>query len=132
MPPTKPFRLSKTFVHLKNDGDAEPVKATPQFWRTVSSGKRRYDRLVSVFEFRSSKDLHSTMQEMHPEADEVLFLISGALDLILDQPDGEQTVTLRVGEATFVPRGVWHRLVIRKPGKLLSINSRTGMQGREV
>ena len=29
-----------------------------------------------------------------------------------------------------VPRGVWHRLVMRRPGRLLFINSRSGMQSR--
>lgn len=72
------------------------------------------------------------MQEMHPEADEVLFLVSGTIDLILDEPDGERIVSIHAGEAAIVPRGMWHRLVMREPGKLLFINSRTGMQSRNT
>jgi len=40
--------LSKTFVHLKNGGDTEPVVITPAFWRESSSGTRRYDRLAGL------------------------------------------------------------------------------------
>jgi mannose-6-phosphate isomerase-like protein (cupin superfamily) len=126
------FELSSTFVHLKNGGDAEPLDVTPAFWRQSSSGKKNYDRVVGVFEFRSASDLHPTMQEVHPEADEVIYLVSGAIDLILDEPGGERVVSLQTGEASIVPRGMWHRLVMRKPGTLLFINSRTGMQGRKA
>jgi len=124
--------LSRTFVHLRDGGDAEPVELTPAFWRECSSGQRTYDRLVGVFEFRSSEDLHSSMQEMHPAADELLFLISGAVDVILQESDTERTVSLAAGQAAIVRRGVWHRLVMRQAGRLLVINSRTGMESREA
>jgi mannose-6-phosphate isomerase-like protein (cupin superfamily) len=123
--------LSSTFVHLKNGGDAEPVEVTPAFWRESSEG-RLHDRLVGAFEFASSKDLHSSMQEMHPEADEVIFVVSGAIDVVLQEADAERIVSLEAGEAAIVPRGVWHRLVMREPGKLLFINSRTGMRSRKA
>jgi mannose-6-phosphate isomerase-like protein (cupin superfamily) len=126
------FKLSNTFVHLRDGGDAERVELTPAFWSRSSSGKKKHDRIVGVFEFKSASDLHSSMQEMHPEADEVIYLVSGAIDLILDEPDGERSVSLQAGEAAIVPRGVWHRLVMREPGKLLFVNSRTGMQGRKA
>jgi mannose-6-phosphate isomerase-like protein (cupin superfamily) len=127
---TPKFKLSSTFVHLSDGGDAERVELTPAFWRESSGGKKKHDRLLGVFEFRSAADLHSSMEEMHPEADEVIYVVAGAIDLILDESDGKRIVTIEAGEASIVPRGVWHRLVMRKPGKLLFINSRTGMQGR--
>jgi mannose-6-phosphate isomerase-like protein (cupin superfamily) len=121
--------LSQTFVHLTNRGDAEPVELTPSFWRE-SSSRPLYDRLVGAFDFDSSEDLHSSMQEMHPEADELLFVVSGAIDVVLQEAEAERTIPLEAGQAAIVPRGVWHRLVMRQPGKLLFINSRTGMRSR--
>jgi len=126
------FKLSSTFVHLRDGGDAERVELTPAFWRQSSSGKKKHDRIVGIFEFKSASDLHSSMQEMHPEGDEVIYLVAGSIDLILDEPDGERIVSLQAGEAAIVPRGVWHRLVMREPGELLFVNSRTGMQGRKA
>jgi mannose-6-phosphate isomerase-like protein (cupin superfamily) len=121
--------LSQTFVHLTSRGDAEPVELTPSFWRE-SSSRPLYDRLVGAFDFDSSEDLHSSMQEMHPEADELLFVVSGAIDVVLQEAEAERTIPLEAGQAAIVPRGVWHRLVMRQPGKLLFINSRTGMRSR--
>lgn len=120
--------LSTTFIHLDDAGAAEPVKVTRSLW----SGKaaERYARLVGVFDFESSRDLHSSTQEVHPEADEVVFLVSGAVDVVLEEHGVERVIALEAGQATVVPRGVWHRLVMRRPGRLLFINSRSGMRSQ--
>lgn len=123
--------LARTFVHLSHRGAAEPIELGPSFW-SDSTSKPLYDRVVGVFDFSSSEDLHSSMQEMHPEADELLYLVSGAVDLVIQEGGAERTVALEAGRAAIVPRGVWHRLLMREPGRLLFVNSRTGMQGRPV
>ena len=120
--------LATTFIHLRDGGDAEPVAVTRSFWGR--SAGPLYDRLVGVFDFDSSRDLHASMQEMHPEADEVLYLVSGAIDVVVERSGAEHSLALEAGEAAIVPRGAWHRLVMRRPGRLLFINSRTGMQSR--
>jgi len=53
--------------------------------------------------------------EVHPDGDEFLYVVSGTMELILDDGDEravgvETTVLLRSGDAYVVPRGVWHRL----------------------
>jgi mannose-6-phosphate isomerase-like protein (cupin superfamily) len=53
--------------------------------------------------------------EVHPDGDEFLYVVSGAMELILDDGDEravgvETKVLLRSGDAYVVPRGVWHRL----------------------
>jgi mannose-6-phosphate isomerase-like protein (cupin superfamily) len=53
--------------------------------------------------------------EVHPDGDEFLYLVSGIMELIIDDGDEgavgvETTVVLRPGDAYVVPRGVWHRL----------------------
>jgi mannose-6-phosphate isomerase-like protein (cupin superfamily) len=122
------FDLSTTFVHLADGGGAEPLKPTPAFWR--GSGASRCDRVVGAFDFRSSQDLHASMQEMHPEVDEVLFLASGAIDVIVEEAGGERTIPLEAGQAAIVARGAWHRLVMRNPGRLVFVNNRRGIQSR--
>jgi mannose-6-phosphate isomerase-like protein (cupin superfamily) len=121
------FDLTRTFVHLIGRGDAGEIPATPAFWRREGS---RYERVLGAFDFRSPRDLHASLQEVHPAADEVLFLASGALDVVLDEAGGERVLALEAGCAAIVPRGVWHRLVMRAPGRLVFINSRDGMQTR--
>jgi mannose-6-phosphate isomerase-like protein (cupin superfamily) len=126
---TTSFDLSRTFVHLRDGGDAEPVQPGRSFWRR-STVEALYDRIVGVFTFSTSADLHAAMEEMHPEADEVLYLVSGAVDVLLEDGGAECRVALEAGRAVIVPRGIWHRLVVRRPGALLFVNSRTAMQSR--
>ena len=59
--------------------------------------------------------------EMHPDADEVIFLISGRVDVVLEEDGVENTVEVGPGQAVIVPRGVWHRVLVREPGQLLHI-----------
>jgi len=123
------FDLVRTFVHLDNAGNAKPVKVTPSSWRDTTA---KYERVLGAFDFNSDDDLHASMQEMHPEADEVLFVVSGAVDVLIEEAGVENVVCLEAGEAAVVGRGRWHRLAMRRPGKLLFINSRVGMQGRDA
>jgi mannose-6-phosphate isomerase-like protein (cupin superfamily) len=119
--------LTKTFVHLRDGGGAETIKLTPAFWR---GGGDKLDRVMGLFAFKSSRDLHPSMEEMHPEGDEILLLVSGAMDVIVKEDGKEKSTALEAGQFAIVPRGAWHRLVMRKPGQLLFINSRKGMQSR--
>jgi mannose-6-phosphate isomerase-like protein (cupin superfamily) len=108
---TPRFKPTRIFVHLEDGGAALPVECTPALWRETGSGTRRYDRLVGVLHFEEEADLHPTTWEMHPSADEFLFLVSGAVRLILQEETSERSIELGAGQATIVPRGVWHRLL---------------------
>lgn len=119
--------IAKSFIHLCEGGGAEPVNVTPSFW---SAAQERDGRVLGACDFTSPRDLHSSTQEMHPEADEVLLLVSGALDVVLERGDTKRTIALKTGQAAIVPRGVWHHLEMREPGRLVFINSRRGMQSR--
>jgi mannose-6-phosphate isomerase-like protein (cupin superfamily) len=59
--------------------------------------------------------------EMHPDGDELLYLISGAVTVTLELTDGDRLVDLGPGDAVVVPRGVWHRITMREPGQLIHV-----------
>lgn len=61
----------------------------------------------------------STGWEMHPDGDEVLTLLSGQCDIILDADGVETIIALKPGKSALIPQGVWHRMVINIPGELL-------------
>lgn len=121
--------LSSTFIHLRDGGAAEPVAVSRKLF---AAGGAEYDRLLGAVDFARPADLHESAQERHPASDEVLYLVSGALEVVLAHEAGERRIALEPGQAAIVPRGVWHRLVMRRPGRLLFINSRAGMQSRRA
>jgi mannose-6-phosphate isomerase-like protein (cupin superfamily) len=59
--------------------------------------------------------------EVHPDGDELLYLIAGAVTVRLELPDGDRTVDLGAGDAVVVPMGIWHRITLREPGRLIHI-----------
>lgn len=129
-PKTAAFDLFKTFVDLTDGGGATPIAVTDRFWAELEAEERRIEgRLAGVV--RMGED--TPHWEVHPAGDELLYCLSGAFDVVLEQEGGETVVPLRAG-STFciVPRGVWHRFVIREPGDLLFITPGEGTRRRPV
>jgi mannose-6-phosphate isomerase-like protein (cupin superfamily) len=66
--------------------------------------------------------------EMHPEQDELLYLLEGKIDVFL-RPDleglEEETRHFQQGEACLIPKGMWHRQVVVTPCKVLFITPET-------
>ena len=125
--PLDPFA---TYVHLHAGGAAVAATRTATFWRDLRSAPD--DRIVGAVHGRDAGDLHPTEAEMHPHGDELLCLLSGSLDVVLEEPDGDRAVPLRAGQVFVVPRGAWHRLALREPGDLLFVTPATGTQIRDA
>ena len=70
--------------------------------------------------------------EMHPDADELLYLLSGHMEVRLELPDGERVVDVKGGQALVVPRRVWHRIRMNEPGQLLHITPGPGGEHRPL
>src|SRR3954451_23123053 len=59
--------------------------------------------------------------EMHPDGDELLHLVTGAVTVRLELPDGDVHVELGAGDAIVIPQGIWHQITMREPGQLIHI-----------
>ncbi|HEY6420875.1 MAG TPA: cupin domain-containing protein [Candidatus Binataceae bacterium] len=123
--------LTTTFIQLRDGPDAIPVPVDKDFWARIAERTDLHEgRLVTV----GSQSADWTAWEMHPAGEEVLYLLSGALDLVLQNQnnDGERAVELRAGRAFIVPRGTWHRGIVRSPYTILSITYGAGTRHRAV
>jgi mannose-6-phosphate isomerase-like protein (cupin superfamily) len=68
--------------------------------------------------------------EMHPDADELLYLVSGRIQVVLELDDGDRVVDVEPGQALVVPRGVWHNIFSVEPGHMIHITPGPGGEGR--
>ena len=105
-----PTDLSSTLLHLAPDGAIE----------TIAPGGRGHPNVEGRLagEARMSKSPpHGG--EMHPNGDELLYLVEGKVSIALDEDGKETVVTLGPGHALVVPRGVWHRVIVKEPCRLL-------------
>jgi mannose-6-phosphate isomerase-like protein (cupin superfamily) len=58
--------------------------------------------------------------EVHPDGDEILYVISGKLRVI-GESDPNAAVDLGPGDACIVRKGEWHRVTMLEPSQLLHI-----------
>jgi quercetin dioxygenase-like cupin family protein len=109
----------ETVIHLADDLAIGAMAVDSSYWnhRAASRPELVEGRILSVFDYTATW----SWWERHPVGDEFLLLISGDVDLLLDDGTERQTHTLRPGQAAIVPEGVWHRAVVRSPSQLLFV-----------
>src|SRR5215813_8738363 len=115
--------LSRCLLGIGRDGKADVVPWT-------SGPPPRIDGFIVGAPAMTRNAPHNG--EMHPDADEVLFLISGRVDVILEEGGAENVVEVAAGQAIVVPKGVWHRVVLREPSQLLHITPGPGGEWRPL
>ena len=119
-----------TLIHLREDGRALPVEWTPEVFRTARRG-RSGSRGRGEARRRAGRLPRRRVGDA-PAGDELLYLLTGAIDAVLDEPGGERLVALRGGQACLVPQGVWHRLILRPAERPPVHHSRPGTRHRPV
>jgi mannose-6-phosphate isomerase-like protein (cupin superfamily) len=123
------FDIQNTYVHLTDGPAVRPVEVGPDFWQTLDQNEDLAGgRLAMIFHFEED---WSTW-ERHPAGDELVCLLSGAVDLVLEEGSGERVVELRGRSATIVPRGVWHTARVLEPSDGLFVTRGEGTATRPV
>jgi len=125
------FDLINTYVHLQDGPDAVPVAVGDDFWATIDKRTELHSgRLVTLFHIQNTDEwVH---WEIHPAGDEIVCLLSGAIDLILQEGEHERSLELRSRAAGIIPRGVWHRAIVHTPSDVLFITRGAGTQLRPI
>lgn len=127
---TGPFRAEETYLHLGPEGTAIPLEVNDAFWEKLTNGGFDHlgpGRLVSTYDF--AQDWNSW--EQHPAGEEVVVLISGALEFVLETDGGDRKITLaQPGQFLLVPRGTWHTANVAQQAKVLFITPGDGTAHR--
>jgi mannose-6-phosphate isomerase-like protein (cupin superfamily) len=118
----------ETYVLLGSDGAAQSLPGGAQFWELPETDLAQCGEGWLVSEYLFEQDWPSW--EMHPHADEFVYLLSGDAVLHLEQPDGIHVVRLNGCGAVIVPRGVWHTAKLSAPCRMLHITRGEGTQTR--
>lgn len=121
---------TSTYLSTTPDGDLRTHLGGPAFWAQPESALAAlgHDWLVSEFTF----DSDWSVWEMHPEGDELVYVLEGHATLVLELPDGVREVEIRDRGAVVVPRGVWHTAKVHAPTRSLHLTRGAGTQHRPV
>ena len=128
--PVHAFDLERSYVHLSDGPDAREIEVTPDFWQTI--GERpdlMGGRLVVAARFTADWP----HWEMHPAGEELVVLVSGALDFVLEHADGgRETLPLRGRGALLVQRGTWHYARVHEACEMWFVTYGAGTRHRAV
>jgi quercetin dioxygenase-like cupin family protein len=115
----QPTQLDRqAIVHLPPNLDIGVLHVDDSYWSHASQQQELAEgRILSVFDYDSTW----SWWERHPTGDELVYVVSGEIDLHLD--DGVTTSVQRVqtGESAIVPRGAWHRAVVPVRSRVLFV-----------
>lgn len=104
-------------MHLAEDLGIHVVGLDREFWARREHASFASGRLLAQFSYTDTWDF----QERHPTGDELAYVLSGDIDLLLDDGGGERAERLVAGRAGVIPAGSWHRVAIREPATLLFV-----------
>jgi len=111
------LRMTDHVVHLADELDIGVSPRTDELWTARDQPELATGRLLSVFDYDCTWDY----QERHPTGDELVYVIAGSVDLLVDTGGGERAVHLPSGFVGVVPAGGWHRLAVHEPSSVLFI-----------
>jgi mannose-6-phosphate isomerase-like protein (cupin superfamily) len=131
---TEGFDLAQTFVHLGLGSTATPLPDFTWSQENLESYGARFaadgneGRLVCITPQEATWDTW----ERHPAGEEVVFLISGRVDVVQEVDGAERVVELRPGQAMVNPTNVWHTARVHEPGRALFITPGAGTEHKPL
>ena len=125
-----PVDPSQTYVLLGTDGSAVQLPGGDAFWSRPEAELDELGRRWLVSEFEFSADWPDW--EMHPHADEFVYLLAGEATFQMQAEAGVTNVALRGRGGVVVPRGVWHTAKVSVPSRMLFVTLGWGTRHRRV
>jgi quercetin dioxygenase-like cupin family protein len=58
--------------------------------------------------------------EMHPDGDEIIYVISGKIEVTLEL-DKEELFEVVVGTGIVIPKGIWHKIHVIEAAQLVTV-----------
>ena len=121
------FDLERVFLSLNRSGSAVELPGK-HFGERLGRSPPDMAYLVSLT-MQSADWPH---WERHPNGDEVLVMLEGRLELILDQGGVESRRPFGAGQTFIVPAGAWHRARVFEPGRMFAITYGEGTDHRPL
>ena len=110
--PFEGTRLESTFVHLEDNGNMTGLAVDEEFWSEGHTrGYLSSGRLMGVLKL----DAGASHWEAHLDGDELLYLLSGSMDVVLGSEGQNKVISLTVLTSFIVPRATWHQTIARGP-----------------
>lgn len=124
------FKPEDQYVYLASDGRGHTVPGGEAFWSLPPADMAKLGDGWLVSEFVCSEDWRNW--EMHPQAEEFVYLLSGDVEFLQELPSGITATRITDRGAVLVPSGVWHTAKVFAPSRMLFVTMGSGTQHRPV
>jgi len=121
--------FTEDYASLELNGAIKTFDGGDEFWSLSGEDLDKIGENWLITEFHFEEDWKSW--EMHPHGEEIVYLLSGEMDLILEKDGNLQTIELRGKGSVIIPRGTWHTAKVFAPCNMLIITHGKGTEIRE-
>lgn len=112
------LHLSDSAVVFKPDQGCDVLPLTPDLYAVLDQQYQQFKQHVLVAMHSFSENWPSW--EMHPKGDELVCLINGEIEFVLQTAMGTESITLSSpGAYVVVPRGTWHTARVKSGAQCL-------------
>ena len=111
--------LTQNYALLKQNGAIEIFEGGESFWSLPPEKFVEIGESWLITEFDFDEDWQTW--EMHPDGEEIVYLLNGAMNLTLEKDGDLQTLELRNKGLVIIPRNTWHMAKVLEPSKMLVI-----------
>lgn len=111
--------FTENYASLETNGEIKTFEGGDKFWSLSGAELDKIGENWLVTEFHFEEDWQSW--EMHPHGEEIVYLLSGAMDLILEKDGDVQKIELRGKGAVVIPSATWHTAKVFAPSNMLVI-----------
>jgi mannose-6-phosphate isomerase-like protein (cupin superfamily) len=122
--------FTEYYISLGAGGEIKTFEGGDKFWSLSGAELDKIGENWLITEFYFEEDWKSW--EMHPHGEEIVYLLSGAMDLILEKDENRQTIELRGKGSVVIPQGAWHTAKVFAPSNLLVITLGKDTQVRMI
>jgi len=122
-----PHSIEKHFVVLSPEKRASLEVADSSLYERLNNNYQGFKKheLISCFEFSENW----SSWEIHPNGDEIVILLSGKVELILELKNEQKSVLLEhAGEYAIIPQNTWHTAKTNRSTKVLFITPGEGTE----
>lgn len=125
-----PIDPSVDYAYLSRNGSSAVFEGGEKFWSLPPEELEKLGHGWLVSEFSCVEDWPNW--EMHPEADELVYLLEGDVELLIEEPTGVRSVRVQGRGLVIIPRGAWHTARVHRPSRLLHVTMGAGTRHRPV
>ena len=111
--------FTENYASLSQNGEIKTFPGGDEFWSLSAEKLNEIGESWLITEFYFKEDWQTW--EMHPHGEEIVYLLSGSMDLILERDGISETIELRSKGLVIIPEETWHTAKVFEPSNMLVI-----------